>query len=80
MLVMYMPMNFTFPWSIGSPGLALNDPAGGGTGMMSREAAANEINSLKKDTAFAQRLLAGGREERRKWDDLHKVAFPPQVA
>ena len=52
-----------------------------GTGQaMSREAAKSEIDSLKKDTDFGRRLLAGGREERRKWDDLHKVAFPPQVA
>ena len=52
----------------------------GGTGIMSREAAKTEIDSLKKDADFGRRLLAGGREERRKWDDLHKVAFPPQVA
>jgi len=58
---------------------------GGGQGpagaTMSREAAKAEIDSLKKDTDYGRRLLAGGREERRKWDDLHKVAYPPtQVA
>ena len=47
---------------------------------MSREAAKSEIDALKADRDFGRRLLAGGREERRKWDDLHKVAFPPQAA
>lgn len=52
-------------------------PGGGQSQVMSREAAKAEIDALKRDTEFGRRLLAGGREERRKWDDLHKVAFPP---
>lgn len=59
---------------------------GGGQGLgrgdtMSRDAARAEIEALKSDKEFGRRLLAGGREERKKWDDLHKVAFPaPQAA
>jgi hypothetical protein len=47
-----------------------NDPA-----LLSRESAKVEIDALKKDPQFAKRLLDGGRDERKKWDALHKVAY-----
>lgn len=55
-----------------------SQPGNGQSVVMSQAQAKAEIDSLKKDTNFGQHLLQGGREERRKWDDLHKVAFPPQ--
>lgn len=47
---------------------------------LSQAAAKAEIDALKADKQFGDRLLAGGREERRKWDNLHQIAFPRQVA
>jgi hypothetical protein len=47
---------------------------------MSQQQARAEIDSLKRDQQFGQRLLAGDRESRRKWDDLHAVGYPRQVA
>lgn len=63
-----------------APYIAPNQ-GGGNSQVMSQAQAKAEIDALKADTAFGQRLMSGGREERRKWDDLHKVAYPrPQVA
>jgi hypothetical protein len=42
-------------------------------GTMSAAQAAAEIESLKRDEAFRQRLLKGDTESKRKWDNLHKV-------
>lgn len=41
--------------------------------VMSAAQAAAEIDALKVDKAFGQRLLAGDREARRKWDNLHAI-------
>lgn len=50
---------------------------GGGqqAGPMTREAAVAEIDSLKRDAAFRDRLLKGSADDRRRWDALHKVAY-----
>jgi hypothetical protein len=54
---------------------------GGGAQVMSQAAAQAEIQSLKMDSAFRARLLAGDTESTRKWNNLHKVGYPrPQVA
>jgi hypothetical protein len=45
----------------------------GMSGTMSAAQAAAEIESLKRDEAFRQRLLKGDTESKRKWDNLHKV-------
>jgi hypothetical protein len=60
-----------------APYIGAQPGQGGSNTLMSRDQAVAEIDALKRDQAFAQRLLAGDRESRRKWDDLHKVAFPP---
>ena len=54
--------------------VAGNNPQGGHT-PMTREAAAAEINSLKQDAAFRERLLKGSADDRRRWDALHKIAY-----
>lgn len=46
----------------------------GGFGM-SKEAALSEINRLRSDVAFAQKLSSGDAEAKRKWDNLHQIAF-----
>lgn len=53
---------------------------GGDNAMLSREAARQELDALKRDTAFAQRLLNNDREANRRWTDLQKVAFAPAQA
>jgi hypothetical protein len=53
-----------------------SQPGNSGSTVMSRDQAAAEIDSLKRDKEFGARLLAGDRESRRKWDDLHRVAYP----
>jgi hypothetical protein len=53
-----------------SGGGSSGDPA-----LMSREAARQEIDALKKDAQFRERLMKGDRETRKKWDNLHQVAF-----
>lgn len=47
---------------------------------LSRDAAKAEIDALKRDPQFAKRLMEGGAEERRKWNALHAVYAPRQVA
>ncbi len=42
---------------------------------MSREGAAAEIESLKKDLTFGAKLKAGDTEAAKKWHNLHVVAF-----
>lgn len=49
--------------------------SGGDPAIMSRESAMAEINSLKTDRDFYNRLIAGNSEAKRKWENLHKVAF-----
>lgn len=51
---------------------------GGDNQPLSQAAAKAEIDALKKDPQFAKRLLEGGREERRKWDNLHAIWQPRQ--
>jgi hypothetical protein len=51
----------------GGPGAA-GDPA-----LLSKEAAKQEIDALKRDTAFQQRLLNGDATERKRWDNLHRT-------
>ena len=48
---------------------------GGGPELLSRESAAAEIDALKKDTQFGNRLKAGDAEAGKKWSALHKVAY-----
>lgn len=48
---------------------------GGNNMPMTREAAAAEIDSLKRDAAFRERLLKGSTDDRRRWDALHKIAY-----
>jgi hypothetical protein len=57
-----------------------SQPGNAGSQVMSQQQARAEIDSLKRDQQFGQRLLAGDRESRRKWDDLHAVGYPRQVA
>jgi hypothetical protein len=47
---------------------------GGGELPMTREAAASEIETLKQDTGFRQKLLAGDVASRQRWDSLHQIA------
>ena len=58
------------PFVPAQPGQAGNNQ------MMSIEQAKAEINSLKNDAMFRERLLKGGTEEKRRWGDLHKIAYP----
>ena len=58
----------------------ITPPGGPAGGPLSQAAARAEIQALNTDKAFGARLLDGGREERRKWDDLHAVAFPRPTA
>jgi hypothetical protein len=48
-------------------------PANGG--VMSREQALAEIADLKKDKAFAQRIFEGNVEDKKRWSNLHKIAY-----
>lgn len=43
--------------------------------IMSRDQAKAEIESLKKDRSFYEQIKKGSTEARRRWDDLHKIAF-----
>ncbi len=69
-----MEMLLTVATKMGEPAFI------GGGGLpnqpLSQDAAKAEIDALKKDPQFRQRLLDGGREERRKWDNLHSIAYP----
>ena len=46
---------------------------GGGGGPMTVESARDEIEMLKKDEAFRQKLLNGGKDENLRWRSLHKI-------
>lgn len=48
---------------------------GGSPELMSRESAAAEIETLKRDTQFGERLKKGDTEASKKWRSLHAVAF-----
>lgn len=52
------------------------DNPGGGDKVMSREQAKAEIETLKADRAFYKQLVVDKSvEAKRRWDDLHKIAF-----
>lgn len=55
--------------------IGAGDPA-----LLTREAAKQEIDALKNDAQFRARVLNGDVESKRKWSDLHKVAFGPAAA
>lgn len=56
-------------------GLGGNAGGGGVFGLSPTEARA-KIDSLKKDTAFAGKLLAGDAGAKAEWERLHKTAWP----
>lgn len=47
---------------------------------MTREAAADEIKTLKADAIFRDKLLKGDAESNKRWTALHKIAFGTQQA
>lgn len=50
---------------------------GGGShgGVLSQQQALDEINTLKQDRAFGERLFKGDAESKKKWTALHKIAY-----
>lgn len=56
--------------------------SGGGAnpgGVMTPAQAQSEIALLRKDADFTARLLKGDAEAKRKWDGLHKMAYPGET-
>ena len=70
-----MQMLFTFGSRMGESPFIGSDRIPGDPALMSREGAAAEIESLKKDTAFGNKLRADDTEAAKKWKNLHTVAF-----
>lgn len=70
-----MQMLFTFGSRMGESPFIGSDRIPGDPALMSREGAAAEIESLKKDTTFGAKLKAGDTDSKKKWENLHKVAF-----
>lgn len=75
-----MKMLFEAGRRMGEAPFITGGQGGGGPGLLSRDAARAEIEALKTDKEFGKRLIAGGRDERKRWDDLHAVAFPRGAA
>lgn len=61
--------------SIGEAGFVSGDGNGNVGGVMTPEAARVRIDSLKKDPAFAAKLLNNDADARAEWDRLHKTAY-----
>ena len=61
--------------SIGEAGFVSGEGNGNVNGGMSPEAARVRIDSLKKDPAFAAKLLNNDADARAEWDRLHKTAY-----
>jgi hypothetical protein len=53
---------------------------GGGGGNMGSQQAIAEINALKMDASFANRLVNKEAEATAKWDRLHQIAYPQAAA
>ena len=69
---------------LASVGKAVADDEIMGTGGATQHALApseaqNEIAALKKDQGFVTRLAAGDVDTKKKWDALHREAFPEEV-
>lgn len=70
-----MEMLRTFGQKLGeAPFIAAQPGNGGNNQVMSVAQAIAQIESRKVDTAWYQRLKAGGLAEKREWADLHKIA------
>ena len=68
-----MEMFRTIGTKIGEDRFIMAPGGAGGNGIMTRDQAVAEKNSLKADGAWVNRFLAGGMEERRKMEALDRI-------